>query len=66
MTLKLDVKELQIELAKLSAEVKNTVYPAFKKWLPPSWIKKDITFRNLAMIIRDPNDGKVFCDEERQ
>lgn len=48
----------------VSAEVKNTTYPAFKKWLPPSWIKKDITYRTLAMIISDPNDGKVFCGKE--
>lgn len=27
-------------------EIKNTQYPEFKKWLPPSLIKKDITFRS--------------------
>ncbi len=47
-----------------SAEVKNTVYPEFKKWLPPFLIKRDITFRNMAMIIRDPNIGYVFCDQQ--
>ena len=26
-------------------EVRNTQYPEFKKWLPPSLIKKDITIR---------------------
>lgn len=40
-----------------SAEVKNTQYPELKKWLPASLIKKDITFRNPSMIIRDPYGG---------
>ena len=40
-----------------SAEVKNTQYPEFKKWLPPFLIKKDITFRNTSMIIKDPYGG---------
>jgi phage terminase large subunit-like protein len=39
------------------AEVKNTQYPEFKKWLPPFLIKKDITARNSAMTIIDPNNG---------
>jgi len=47
-----------------SAEVKNTVYPEFKKWLPPIFMKRDITFRNMAMIITDPNNGKILCDKE--
>jgi len=41
----------------LSAEVKNTQYPAFKKWLPPHLIKKDITFRSPSMILLDPYGG---------
>jgi len=41
-----------------SAEVKNTQYPEFKKWLPPHLIKKDITFRNPSMLIADPFGGK--------
>ncbi len=41
-----------------SAEVKNTQYPEFKKWLPPHLIKKDITFRNPSMLISDPYGGK--------
>ncbi len=40
-----------------SAEVKNTVYPAFKRRLPPSLLKSDITARNTDMIIRDPYGG---------
>jgi hypothetical protein len=40
-----------------SAEVKNTQYPEFKKWLPKCFIKKDITFRNPAMTIKDPFGG---------
>jgi Terminase large subunit, T4likevirus-type, N-terminal len=36
-----------------SAEVKNTQYPEFKKWLPKFLIKKDITFRNPAMVIKN-------------
>ena len=38
-------------------EVTNTVYPQFKKFFPSSLIKKDITFRNHAMILRDPQGG---------
>src|SRR3989337_4215906 len=38
-------------------EVKNTLYPALKKWLPPSLIKKDITARRSAMTIRDIQGG---------
>ena len=41
-----------------SAEVKNAVYPEFKKWLPAFLIKKDITFRSYAMIIKDPWAGQ--------
>jgi len=37
----------------VSAEVKNTQYPEFKKWLPPFLIKKDITHRRPTMIIKD-------------
>jgi phage terminase large subunit-like protein len=40
-----------------SAEVKNTQYPEFKKWLPTYLIKKDITFRNPAMTVKDPFGG---------
>ncbi len=36
-----------------SAEVKNTQYPELKKWLPKFLIKKDITFRNPAMLIKE-------------
>ena len=39
-------------------EVKNTQYPAFKKWLPAYLIKKDITSRSSVMVIRDPQGGK--------
>ena len=40
-----------------SAEVKNAVYPEFKKWLPTFLIKKDITARNTAMTIHNPLRG---------
>ena len=40
-----------------SVETKNTVYPEFKYWMPPFLVKRDITFRNPAMIIRDPLAG---------
>jgi len=49
-----------------SAETKNTVYPALKKWLPPFLIKKDITARNPAMSVHDPNRGMVFDGKEYQ
>jgi hypothetical protein len=38
-------------------EITNTQYPEFKKWLPPSLIKKDITARNQVMSIRCPRGG---------
>ena len=42
------------------AEVKNTLYPALKKWMPSFLLKKDITFRNPAMTIYNINDGVSF------
>jgi hypothetical protein len=38
-------------------EVRNTQYPEFKKWLPPSLIKKEITIRKPVMTLRDPQGG---------
>jgi len=49
-----------------SAETKNTVYPALKKWLPSYMIKKDITARNPAMSVHDPNSGMIFDGKEYQ
>lgn len=40
-----------------SAELKNTIYPAIKKWLPHFLIKKDITARNKSMILIDVFGG---------
>ena len=40
-----------------TAETKNTIYPELKKWLPPYLIKRDITFRNPAMVVIDPYAG---------
>ena len=47
----------------LSAEVKNTQYPEFKKWLPHFLIKKEITARSFSMIIRDPYGGQDIIIE---
>jgi hypothetical protein len=47
-----------------SAEIKNAQYPEFKKWLPPFLIKKDITVRNPAITIIDPNVNMRFGDLE--
>lgn len=47
-----------------SADVKNVVYPEFKKWLPAFLVKKDITFRNYAMIIKDPWRNTVLLRDE--
>lgn len=41
----------------ISLETKNTLYPAFKRWLPPFLLKKDITARNLSQAILDPYGG---------
>lgn len=38
-------------------EVKNTQLPAFKRLLPPSLIKKDITARNTVLTLYDPQGG---------
>ena len=38
-------------------EVRNTVYPAFKRRLPPSMIKKDVTVRKPIMVLYDPQGG---------
>jgi len=40
-----------------TAETKNTIYPELLKWMPKSLIKRDITFRNPAMIVIDPLKG---------
>lgn len=46
-----------------SAEIKNTVYPALKKWLPPSLMKKDIVVRNPSMTLRDIYGGPdIICE----
>lgn len=46
-----------------SAEVKNTQYPEFKKWLPTSLLKKDITARNTSIIVADPYGGSDIIVE---
>jgi len=38
-------------------EVKNTQYPAFKRYLPPSLVKGDITIRKPVITIKDPQGG---------
>lgn len=43
-----------------SKEIKNTVYPEFKKWLPQHLITQDLTFRNPSMSITDPWSGFEF------
>ena len=45
-----------------SDEIKNSQYPALKKWLPKFLIEKDITARNPALKVRDPNGGRQFGD----
>lgn len=37
---------------------KNTIYPIFKKMLPRSWIRKDITRLDPFIILYDPQGGK--------
>ncbi len=45
------------DTGKTGKEVRNTQYPELKKWLPPSLIKKDITFRNPVLTIKCPRGG---------
>ena len=40
-----------------STEVKNTLYPEFKKWLPPFLLKKDITARSAKMVLKSGVGG---------
>jgi hypothetical protein len=40
-----------------STEVKNTLYPELKKWLPAFLIKKDITARSPKMVIKSGVGG---------
>ncbi len=40
-----------------NGEVYNPIYPALKKFLPPSLIKKDITLRKPVITLRDPQGG---------
>ena len=46
-----------------AGEIRNTQYPAFKRLLPKSLIKKDITARRPAMTIIDPQGGKDIIIE---
>jgi phage terminase large subunit-like protein len=46
-----------------SAEVKNTQYPEFKKWVPSFLIKKDITSRSYKMTVRSAVSGKDIIFE---
>lgn len=44
-------------------EVRNTVYPQLKKFLPYELIKKDITIRKPVMTIKDPQGGRdIFAE----
>ena len=45
------------EKGQVSTEVRNSLYPEFKKWLPPFLIKKDITARSPKMIIKSGTGG---------
>jgi hypothetical protein len=40
-----------------TGEVKNTIYPEFKKWFPPFLIKKEITVRKPVMTLKDIQGG---------
>jgi len=64
-TLPTEKEELGGDTAQ-SAEINNTQYPEFKKWLPKFLIKKDITVRNPAIIIHDPLAGKWFGDQQHK
>jgi len=45
------------------SEIKNTQYPEFRKWLPKFLIKRDITFRNPSIVIKDPHGGEDIVVE---
>lgn len=39
-------------------EVKNTIYPQFKKFLPPSLIEKEVSQRKPTLVIKSPLGGR--------
>jgi hypothetical protein len=45
------------EKGQVSTEVRNTLYPEFKKWLPSFLIKKDITARSPKMVLKSGVGG---------
>ncbi len=44
-------------------EIKNMQYPEFMKWLPNVLLKKNLTFRNPAQVIKDPYGGRDIIIE---
>ena len=55
---------------KTIAEVRSTMYPEFKKWLPDYLIardkfgkKLDISTRSSTTILNNPNAGRTFCKD---
>ena len=45
------------EKGQVSTETRNTLYPEFKRWLPPFLIKKDITSRSPKMVVKSAVGG---------
>ena len=46
------------DTGKTGKEVRNTQYPELMKWLPPSLVKNNITFRNPVLTLKCPRGGK--------
>lgn len=46
--------EISARGVKGTSEIKNTQYPEFRRWLPSFLVRKDITQRNPALVIKDP------------
>lgn len=55
-TLRFAAESLPMETNE-KGEVKNSIYPQFKKFFPSSLIKKEITFRKPVMTLTDPQGG---------
>ena len=51
------------DTGKTGKEVRNTQYPELMKWLPPSLVKNNITFRNPVLTLKCPRGGNDIMVE---
>jgi hypothetical protein len=61
--IRLAAQTLPAEGGEEAGEVRNTLYPELRKWLPYEYIKQDITTRRPTIVVRDPQGGKDIIFE---